>query len=199
MSLSPRATLVTILCLFLLPLLLAWFMYDGTLDMAPTNKANHGNLVEPPVSLSWSDVDQDAAELSSTALEGHWVILYPAYQSCGRECIDDITQLRQVHVATGRNQDRVRIALLFDVLPQEPQRSELLKIHPRFVFTAAPSTLFTQALQQIQASQSAGNRPAFYLVDPLGNIMMTYGREHSMSDLNKDLKRLLTWSKLDNR
>jgi hypothetical protein len=36
-----------------------------------------------------------------------------------------------------------------------------------------------------------------YLVDPLGNIMMFYGADSDPNDLKKDLKRLLTWSKLD--
>ena len=36
-----------------------------------------------------------------------------------------------------------------------------------------------------------------YLIDPLGNIMMSYAAGFDPNDLKRDLKRLLTWSKLD--
>ena len=36
-----------------------------------------------------------------------------------------------------------------------------------------------------------------YLIDPLGNIMLFYAAGFDPNDLKKDLKRLLTWSKLD--
>jgi hypothetical protein len=36
-----------------------------------------------------------------------------------------------------------------------------------------------------------------YLIDPLGNIMMYYAADADPNHIRKDLKRLLTWSKLD--
>jgi cytochrome oxidase Cu insertion factor (SCO1/SenC/PrrC family) len=38
---------------------------------------------------------------------------------------------------------------------------------------------------------------ATYLIDPLGNIMLFYAAGSDPGDLKTDLKRLLTWSKLD--
>jgi hypothetical protein len=38
---------------------------------------------------------------------------------------------------------------------------------------------------------------SLYLLDPLGNIMLFYAAGFDPNDLKKDLKRLLTWSKLD--
>jgi cytochrome oxidase Cu insertion factor (SCO1/SenC/PrrC family) len=36
-----------------------------------------------------------------------------------------------------------------------------------------------------------------YLIDPLGNIMMYYAADADPNHIRQDLKRLLTWSKLD--
>ena len=46
-------------------------------------------------------------------------------------------------------------------------------------------------------ARSAGTAGQTYLVDPLGNIMMAYEAGSDPNHLKKDLKRLLTWSKLD--
>ncbi len=48
----------------------------------------------------------------------------------------------------------------------------------------------------LQRAGEAAEQPSVYLVDPLGNVMMTYEAHDSMSKLRKDLKKLLKWSKL---
>ena len=54
--LSPRILLVIIAAMFLLPLLLAWFMYTGTIDYKPASTRNFGELVEPPLPLTWKNI-----------------------------------------------------------------------------------------------------------------------------------------------
>ena len=49
----------------------------------------------------------------------------------------------------------------------------------------------------MSAAQGAATPGSLYLLDPLGNIMMFYAAGFDPNDLKKDLKRLLTWSKLD--
>jgi hypothetical protein len=69
----------------------------------------------------------------------------------------------------------------------------LREIHPELHLLYCPEAEFSAALQR--AAQGA-LEPPVYLVDPLGNIMMTYDAGDSMNKLRKDLEKLLTWSKL---
>jgi cytochrome oxidase Cu insertion factor (SCO1/SenC/PrrC family) len=45
--------------------------------------------------------------------------------------------------------------------------------------------------------QAAKGKGRVYLIDPLGNIMMAYESGADPNHIRQDLKRLLTWSKLD--
>jgi len=192
-KLSPRAALLIIAALFVVPLVLAWLMYSGTIAYRPASTRNLGNLVEPPVPTSW-DAMQVIARTDGDAgsmLAGHWVVLKAIRGPCGPGCMDEVTALRQVHRAAGRQQGRIRLALL---LPDNPPRSmadDLTRIYPQFLLLEDPSGRLRSALEQA----AAGHRD--YLIDPLGNIMMSYANGSDPNDLKQDLKRLLTWSKLD--
>lgn len=183
---SPRVLLVVIAAMFLLPLLLAWFMYTGAIDYKPGTTRNHGQLVTPPLPLSWDEIE------GGEAFREHWVILHAVPDPCSSECISQVSALRQIHRASGRQQSRILIALLLDE-PVAGDFSAMLKeTYPQFQLVTDPSGDLQSSMQQAAAWSSA-----VYLVDPLGNIMMAYPGGDDPNHLKQDLKRLLTWSKLD--
>ena len=191
--LSPRVALLIIAALFIVPLVLAWLMYAGTFDYRPASTRNLGNLVEPPVPMSWNPLWVVAGADSDTegVLAGHWVVLKDIRGPCGPDCVAEVTSLRQVHRAAGRQQGRIRRALLLPDDPPPALADKLTAIYPKFLLLEDPSGQLRDALAQA----AAGHRD--YLIDPLGNIMMSYASGSDPNDLKQDLKRLLTWSKLD--
>jgi len=195
--LSPRASLVIIAALFLLPLLLAWFMYSGVIEYKPSSTRNFGQLVAPPLPIAWDDTVLMPAAVepesgAAQAFSDHWVILYTVPDPCLETCFQEVTSLRQIHLASGRHQARIRIALLI----QEPTSNELeislRNAYPKFHLINDPSGELNATLEQ-----AAGGDRSTYLIDPLGNIMMFYAAGADPNHLKQDLKRLLTWSKLD--
>ncbi len=195
--LSPRAALVLIAAMFLLPLLLAWFMYSGTISYQPAATRNLGQLVDPPLPLDW----QDAAVFgtpgigSADPFQGpgeHWSILFPVPEDCGEPCQAEAVALRQVHRALGRHQDRVRIVLLIPGHADPATVSGLRDTYSGFQLVSDPSGSLGAVLKQTNRAPGT-----VYLVDPLGNIMMSYEAGSDPNNLKQDLKKLLTWSKLD--
>jgi len=183
---SPRVLLVIIAAMFLLPLLLAWLMYTGAIDYKPGSTRNYGQLVTPPLPISWDEIE------GGEAFREHWVILHAVPDPCTDECVSQITNLRQIHRASGRQQSRILIALLLEE-PIAADFSAMLKeTYPEFQLVTDPSSDLQNSMQQVSASNGA-----VYLVDPLGNIMMAYPGGDDPNHLKQDLKRLLTWSKLD--
>ena len=206
-SLSPRLALLIIAAMFLLPLLLAWLMYSGSLDFKPASTRNLGTLVEPPVPIDWkvavtlSGETNSAAglEQSKSVFEEHWVMLQPVPAGCDDSCLRKITDLRQIHLAAGRQQLRIRLALLLEDSSPAGQAQSLLAIYPQFHLIRDPSGLLWGALGKIQQNLStqAGPVKGVYMIDPRGNIMMYYAAGSDPNFIKQDLKRLLTWSKLD--
>jgi peroxiredoxin len=200
-SLSPRLALLIIAALFVLPLVLAWLTYSGLLDFKPGSTRNLGQLVEPPLPVDWSvsatqpgDADL-AAELEhgSGVFKGYWVILLPVPADCDDSCLKKVTGLRQIHRASGRQQMRIRLALLLDDSSPADQAQSLLAIYPQFNLIRDPSGLLWKALGRIQLKLAGQAGPArgVYIIDPLGNIMMYYEDSSDPEFIKQDLKRLL--------
>jgi hypothetical protein len=186
--LSPRVALLIIAALFFLPLVLAWLMHSGTIEFRPHSTRNFGQLVHPPLPLTWAGVYPDSS------MDGPHAVPQP----CDEDCLRDIADLRQVHRAAGRQQSRIRLALLLETEGRDEARV-LQDIYGAFQLLRDPDGSLWLALERV-ASQSESAAPArgsTYLIDPLGNIMLFYAAGYDPNDLKNDLKRLLTWSKLD--
>jgi cytochrome oxidase Cu insertion factor (SCO1/SenC/PrrC family) len=197
--LHSRMIMLAIAAMFLLPLTLAWMMYTGTLNFEPDHTRNLGRLVAPAVPLDWSGVAVAGGESPAAELQGFWIILYDLPASCTTACLEIASGLRQVHIAAGLNRDRIKIVLL-QADPSLSLARQLMEIYQRFILVGRPRPDFSAALRQAAKNAAAEqNMPALYLVDPLANIMMTYNGKDSPNRINKDLTRLLTWSKLDKR
>src|SRR5688572_25127428 len=192
----PRYTFLLILGIFLLPLGLAWLMHAGVVGFEREKTINQGHLLNPAVPIDWSGVKGAASGHGPGGLEGHWVVLHQLPEECAIPCLDRVTELRQVHRASGRNQDRLRLALLFTTEPTVRETETLANIYPLYNLLWQPGAEFLDTLTKAKAGVGEVD---FYLVDPLGNIMMTYNKTDSAAKLSKDLKQLLTWSELDRR
>jgi len=198
--LSPRIALVIIAALFFLPLVLAWLMYTGTIQFQPHSTRNLGTLVRPPVPVAWTGVSRDGApqEPAEEAFARHWLILHAVPNPCTEACLRDVTDLRQVHRASGRQQSRIRLALLHD-FEEAADADALRSVYAAFQLIENPDGSLWRTLDQVAGRSEPGAtaRGSTYLIDPLGNIMLFYAAGGDPNDLKSDLKRLLTWSKLD--
>jgi hypothetical protein len=95
--------------------------------------------------------------------------------------------MRQARKALGKEMDRVeRLWLVTDGAAPRPEL--LAAIDGTRVVRQAPASL--------QAS-FPGNAPDhIYVIDPLGNLMMSFPRDPDPSKLLKDLQRLLKYSRI---
>lgn len=198
--LSPRIALLVIAALFFLPLVLAWLMYNGTIEFQPHSTRNRGLLVQPPIPINWASVTLDDAghQPVEEAFARHWLILHAVPRPCDDPCMQQVTDLRQIHRASGRQQSRIRLALLHD-FKEADDTAALKDIYATFRLVENPDGDLWRALDGV-AAQGAGaatTRGSTYLIDPLGNIMLFYAAGYDPNDLKSDLKKLLTWSKLD--
>jgi hypothetical protein len=195
-KLAPRVALVVIAAVFILPLVAAWLMYTGVIGFRPGATRNLGQLVEPPRPITWEGARPGGAKAFTTdEFAGHWLVVHAVASPCDDVCMEAIMGLRQVHRAAGRNQSRIRLALLHG----GGEGERLQQVYDAFYLLESPGGELWRTLESVAAgAQPPARAPGgSYLVDPLGNIMMFYRPGSDPNDLRKDLKRLLTWSKQD--
>jgi len=201
---SSRLVLVAISALFILPLILAWMLFKGTISMEPVETRNLGRLVQPPIAVDWQgnlaplpgEGDTSNSETAGLFTD-HWTVVHIVPGQCLSSCLQAVRGLRQVHMASGRDQVRIRIALFLPNSPPDELAREFAEIYPKFQLFQVPDRAIREVLESTASDFSAQSAGSSYLIDPIGNIMMFYPAGYDPNDLNKDLKRLLKWSKLD--
>ena len=195
MSLSrQQLTLLGIFALFFGPVLLVMLMRSSWWQYQPSGLKNQGHLVQPPVHLSLEQARNT---------DGKWLILHVLDQPCEQECIEDVTALRQIHRAAGRNGEHLGVALLSNTQIDPELRVRLDAIYPEFSFLADSAHTALKTLENINmdlAKDDADSRDIHtYILDPMHNVILAYQTKADPTDIHKDLKRLLKWSDKESR
>ncbi len=174
-----RVQLALIALVFLGPLAVAAWLYSQ--GSSPTGRTNHGALLEPIVSVS---------ESLPGVPERSWVLLYRNPGACDDTCQDALYTARQARLMLGKEMDRVQRVFLHGDSP--PDTVFLADEHPGLI------TIEDSALDALLDNKKPAELPAggYYLVDPLGNLVMYFRPDLDPSDMVDDIKHLLKLSRI---
>ncbi|MBE2293472.1 MAG: cytochrome oxidase assembly protein [Phycisphaerales bacterium] len=187
-----RLLLLLIIACFVLPLLAAWLLVD---HWRPTGSAQHGQLLNPARSLDLQFDRVDRQQVENETLRGRWVLVYVGVAGqCDPRCQTALYDLRQVRLALGRDMDRVVTLLLLDRMPEDGLGWWLATEYVTLLIGVADSRTRDSLSQPFGQPSPSGDE--FYLLDPLGNLLMRYPVTVDPRGVLKDLKRLLRLSKI---
>ncbi|HZI84036.1 MAG TPA: hypothetical protein VFF44_08980, partial [Casimicrobiaceae bacterium] len=120
------------------------------------------------------------------SMQGRWILLVVTGSACDSLCERALYATRQARAIQGREQDRVARALLLPVGVAPPPEA-LLAQHPGLIVAQADPRQWTPAL---------GAAERIHVLDPLGNLVLTYPADPDIRRLAKDLERLLKASRI---
>ncbi|NOZ11682.1 MAG: hypothetical protein GXP09_11650 [Gammaproteobacteria bacterium] len=166
----------------------------------PTHFVSNGELVQParPIeNVELQGMDGQAVEFSS--LKSKWTMIYIGNSACDKECWQNLYKMRQVRLSQGKHMRRIQYAwLLLDQAVDIAALKVRLQEHPKLqVFrgdVAAIKALSRQFVLKQGAPEDGLNR--IYLIDPLGNLMMSYPADADPTGIRKDFERLLRVSQI---
>lgn len=117
-----------------------------------------------------------------------WSVIYARIAPCEAQCLEHLTRLTQVQQALGRDRDRTRRVLLAagDVPDLALDESLLVGL-----LDAAGGA----SLADLLGRERIG-RGRFFVVDPLGNVVVSYPPDADQKRMLEDLKRLLEVSRI---
>jgi cytochrome oxidase Cu insertion factor (SCO1/SenC/PrrC family) len=200
MSAAPRTRrsgwlLVAVVALFLSSFLAAVVLVQS--GWRPSATRNYGELVTPPRPLA--DValtGRDGEPVDLDDLRGKWSWVYFGPGACPPPCRDNLYKMRQVTAAQGTEAHRVQ--QLYIVTDGRPVDAALLADYPATrVLHGRPAAIRALAGQfELDQGGPLDGLHRLYLVDPLGNLMMSYPADADPSRINKDLKLLLRASQI---
>ena len=175
--------------LFFGPLVVAMFLYYDT-GCRPGGTSNHGELVQPPrptplVSLPGAD----GLPSGDGFLRDRWSLVFLARSPCEEACQEALYNGRQMRLALGRLVDRVTRVYLYTGTP--PDADFVAAEHPDLQVVPATGP-DGEALLAAFPGQAEG----YWLVDPLGNVMMRYPADQAPKGMMEDIKKLLRLSRI---
>ncbi len=186
-----RRLLVGLAVLFFAPLAMSFYLYYGSGGWRPGGHVNKGDLIDPARPLP--SLALPLAESGSTDpgfLRRKWTLLYWGAGACGERCRTSLYDTRQVRLALNRDRDRVQRVFMAsgeccDSQFLREQHPDLITI--RVTPAAEPLLKLLPSIGGV-SPQNAGR---VYLIDPLGNLMMSYAAGAKPKGMLEDLKRLL--------
>ncbi|TXS92659.1 hypothetical protein FVW59_07755 [Parahaliea aestuarii] len=182
-----------------------FFVVKGNLDIVGMlGTANRGQLVQPPRQLAEAGLTQvDGSAFDFAALELQWTfVVANESASCDAACEHLLYLTRQIHLAMGKEYNRIRRFYVSDVVPADTRLEvdHLSDGHPLPANFAGYLQREHGEMRVLQGdtgqmrslfAEHASAPDSWYLVDPAGWIMMRYDDSVSYKDVIADLKFLL--------
>ena len=172
-----------------------YYQYQDVLPQ--TGTTNYGSLVDPvrevgDIALTM----QDGSAGSISEYRKKWLMLYVLEGACAEDCQKNIYFMRQIRKAMAGERFRINRLLVLDkkeLLTQE-FRQFMNEYEGMDIATVNESSRahFLNVMQD--DTGSIYNR--IMLIDPMGNYMMEYDPQPDPELVLKDIKRLLTISRI---
>lgn len=161
----------------------------------PGATRNYGDLRTPAHPIE--DVtlaDLEGRPVPFSAFKGKWTLVYFGPGECPKPCRDNLYKMRQITAAQGREAFRVQqVFVVTSAEATDGPRHALLADYPDTrVLRDAPGTVRELAVQfAVNGGTPLDGLHRIYVVDPLGNFMMSYAADADPRRMNKDLSLLL--------
>ena len=178
--------------LFLLPPIAAWLAWQYLGQHGVDATTNAGSLIHPARPLSMDTLAQHAG-LDAAELRGRWLYVVFGGDECKDVCKRQLYLTRQVRIAVNKDTQRVNRLLLLDRAPDAALRASLEQDHPDLMIGVAPRAHIDKAFE---GDKFGVVGKQFYLVDPLGNLMMYYDENVNPKGILRDLQKLLKVSQV---
>ena len=192
-----RRKILLLAALFMLPVVIAYALYFS--GWRPVSFGNHGELVQPArpiadVALSLLD----GKEIRFSALRGKWALITFSAAECASSCERNLVKMRQVIAAQGQEAERIQSVLIMKEARTRDWLNSAIKDYPGMRVVIGPPQAVEALARQfaLPAGNPLDNLNRIYLVDPLGNFMMSYPAEADGNGMRKDLGRLLRVSRI---
>lgn len=194
-----RVQLVMLVALFAAPIVAAFIMLNYVKQHGVGKTKNHGDLVVPARPLT--DINfktADGKTLKLSALHGKWVLVYINDNECDAVCTQALYGIRQSRA--GQKGEHERIEMMYVSTNGLPAASlqTALKEHPLLHVVYQDNDKLSAWLEQfnLEGKEKALSADRVYIIDPLGNLMMSYDKGFDVRGLANDLIHLLKASQI---
>ena len=187
---SGRKILLGMAIIFVLPFTIAKTMH--LLNVHPASHS-YGTLINPPRALAFPVLkDVQGKEIKPQQWLKIWSIVSIDATGCAEACQAQLHLLKQVHTSLDKDIKRVQRVLLAPTIKTDTANA-LQKQYPDLIILVGVDAQSSQLIAGFNTAENGAvsTKDRVYLVDPLGNLMMTYPADMNPKGMQTDLKKLL--------
>jgi cytochrome oxidase Cu insertion factor (SCO1/SenC/PrrC family) len=189
-----RRQIWVLIAVFFAPLAVAFLLYYGVEGWRPHGNTNNGELIAPRPLPQLALPTAQGAMTDAELLRGKWSLIYVGDGACDARCREALVLIRQTRLSL--NDDMSRIQRIFLATGTCCDQPYLDREHKGVITIRADDPDAARLLQEFPLYDAVPLPQAgrIYIVDPLGNLMMSYSPQARPKGLLEDLKKLLRLS-----
>ncbi len=188
-------TLVVIIVAFLGPMALSYWLLNQQEVLEARGQSNKGDLIQPPRPINNLELLDPVAN-EKYQLHGKWNLAYVT-DTCDEACANNLYRMRQIHIAMDKHSLRVQRVLLATEAEVSALTTMLNDYAGQRVIV---EPLLDRSVLLKKFVLGNGDQPIeaqrIYIIDPLGNLMMSYPPDINPRGIMKDLKKLIKASRI---
>ena len=195
-----RVQLLLVLAVFAAPILGAFFY-------KPSGFINYGDIYTPARQVQNLVMTGSEGNVDLDSFRRQWVFLVTAQGACDQQCEDNILKIRQLRFMQNNNMTRIRTVFLHTDLATDVALDLAAKYSPIESYNVDSEDFmrWSKVLQLDEKTHTKYNEQGvdgdieanrFYIIDPAGNLMMSYPADADPNFIKVDIKRLLKASQI---
>jgi hypothetical protein len=191
---ASRRPLIILMLLFVVPLSIAFLLYYGEL-WRPASSTEHGDLIHPARPLPELALAKAEGGMTEPDLfRKRWSLVFIGDGRCNDRCRAALADMQRARELLGKDISRVQSVFLAS--EQCCALDYLRSTYPQLIAARLDSDHAAALASFFPEYAGVPLREAgrIYIVDPLGNLMMSYPQDASGIGMYEDLKTLLKLS-----
>ncbi len=186
---KPLFILLSLLILFFSPLILAIILYLNKPAYLHYKTINKGQLIDSLA--NFHSLDKTALYAPPdrfTKQKKYWLLFYLARSPCQDLCQKNLHIMHQIHIALGKNSAQEKYVLIQVAHSKDLIQNEYLRQDPHLLSYFISDQEFHKFFSVFRFKKNA---KGYYLVDPLGRIILYYPPHTHGEAIYQDLTHLL--------
>ena len=185
-----RVQLILVMVVFAAPVVGA-FVYK------PRAFSNYGDIYTPVRVVDNLILNGKEGQVELDTMRRQWIMLVTANAVCDEACENNILKIRQLRFMQNNNMVRIRTLFVHTNLPDAISDDLAAKYSPIESYSTklAEFEAWTQVLK-LEYTPAEAQKNRVYIIDPAGNLMISYPAVAEPKQIQKDLKRLLKTSQI---
>ncbi len=189
---NKNLNLLIIFFIFLMPFVGSYFYLEYITKNNEHKTTNHGSFIEPMLDLKnieFKLLNKNNKLFSD--FSGKWILFYYQNETCLNKCKNKIFELRQIHIALGKDATKV-VRFFFNTTHENEifYNKLSMKYSDMHIISANSLELKKKLLNRFKKNNK------IFLIDPFGNGILVYEIDFNGKMVLKDIKKLLKFSKL---